>query len=340
VKKFFLVTGGAGFIGSHIVEALLSQKELGQPVRVIDNFSTGKMENIAEAVRNSRRTSGRRMIRSRNSSSPLLEVIEGDITDAKTLERALKDVNIVFHEAALRSVPRSVDDPVSTNETNITGTLLLLKIAREMGVKRVIYASSSSVYGDSEIFPQKETQPPAPLSPYAVSKLAAENYCRVYSKTFGLETISLRYFNVFGPRQNPESKYAAVIPKFMESAISGKPFEIHGDGKQSRDFTYVSNVVKANLLAASIKATPSAKAGAVFNVACGTTHTVLDIARAIEKLTGKKFKRNYTPPRAGDVPKTHADISSITKQLKYKPEVGFSDGLRLTWEWFISNYKG
>ncbi len=329
MRKIFLVTGGAGFIGSHIVEKLLA---MGKPVRIIDNFSTGKKENISSAFNNAKKVA--------SIKTPQLEVLDGDIRNQKDLERALKDVNIIFHEAALRSVPRSVDDPISTNEVNITGTLLLLQTAKEMGVKRVIYASSSSVYGDSKIFPQKESHTPMPLSPYATSKLAAENYCRVFAKTFGLETISLRYFNVFGPRQNPESKYAAVVPKFMEAAIKDEPLEIHSDGKQSRDFTYIANVVHANLLAASDKATASAKEGAVFNVACNESHSVIEIARIIEKFSKKSLRRNYTPPRKGDVRKTYADISLISKKLSYKPLVDFEEGLNLTWQWFKAQYKG
>lgn len=306
-----LVTGGAGFIGSNIVEALVRRR---WAVRVLDNFSTGKVENLEPFLRS-------------------IEVVRGDIRETKDLKRALKGVDIVIHQAALRSVPRSVDDPLSTNDVNITGTLKLLMEAKAAGVKRVVYASSSSVYGDSKLLPQKETQKPSPISPYAASKLSAENYCQVFSKTFGLETISLRYFNVFGPRQNPESKYAAVIPKFIESALKGTPLEIHGDGRQSRDFSYIDNVVSANLLAACAPL-KIAKDGEVFNIACGESHSVLEIIQLLEKILGKKLPHHHTPPRAGDVRKTWADITKAKKYLKYKVLVNFEEGILRTFEWF------
>ncbi|MDI6757744.1 MAG: NAD-dependent epimerase/dehydratase family protein, partial [Endomicrobiia bacterium] len=248
----------------------------------------------------------------------------------------LNGIDTVLHQAALRSVPRSVDDPISSNDVNATGTLELLMAARAAGARRVVYASSSSVYGDSKIFPQKESHPTSPLSPYAVSKLAGENYCRVFSKTFGLETVSLRYFNVFGPRQNPESKYAAVIPKFIESASLGRPLEVHGDGKQSRDFSHVYNVARANLLAASAPSSV-ARSGQVFNIACGETHSLVEIIRILERIFGAKLHIGKTPSRAGDVRKTRADISSARKTLGYEPSVGFEDGLKMTVAWFLGN---
>lgn len=320
-KTVFLVTGGAGFIGSNIVEELLRR---GYPVRVLDNFSTGKKENLDFSPSFHR------------DISSSLEIIEGDIREKKDLQKALRGVDVVLHQAALRSVPRSIDDPMSTNEVNITGTLNLLLEAKKAGTKRVVYASSSSVYGDSKLLPQKETQKTSPISPYATSKLAAEDYCRVFAKTYGLETISLRYFNVFGPRQNPESKYAAVIPKFIESAIKGKPLEVHGDGKQSRDFSYISNVVSANILAAFAPSSV-AKDGEVFNVACGESHSLLDIIKILEKITARKLLRIHTEPRAGDVRRTWADISKAKRLLKYKVLVDFEEGLEKTFDWFTKS---
>jgi UDP-glucose 4-epimerase len=308
----FLVTGGAGFIGSNIAEELVRRRH---QVRILDNFVTGKPEHI-------------------KGFKDKVEVVRGDIREEKDLRKALKGIDYVFHEAALRSVPRSVDDPLSSNEVNITGTLKLLMIAREMKVKRVVYASSSSAYGDSKLIPQQETHAPSPISPYAVSKLAAENYCRMFAKTFGLETVSLRYFNVFGPRQDPESKYSAVIPKFIEAALKNEPLEIHGDGKQSRDFTYIDNVVQANLLAAL---TPGVS-GEVFNIACNESNSVLDIAHGIEKIMGVKLTLKHEPARAGDVRRTCADISRAQKRLKFKPKVSFKDGLEKTFGWFKEYY--
>jgi len=311
--SLYLVTGGAGFIGSHIVEELVN---LGKKVRVLDNFSTGKKENLAKVI-------------------DKIELVEGDIRKETDLKAALKDVDFVLHQAALRSVPRSIDDPISTNDVNITGTLLLLKLAKEFKVKRVVYASSSSVYGDSPELPKVETQLPSPISPYAVSKLTGEYYCRVYSKTFGLETVSLRYFNVFGPRQDPKSQYAAVIPKFIDSAIRGEELEVHGDGKQSRDFSYVENVVKANILSCEAKNI----SGEVFNIACGENHTVLDIANTIGKILKKEVKIRHTSPRAGDVRHTLADISKAKKFLGYKVYVDFKEGMKRTVEYFLrTNY--
>ncbi len=304
-----LVTGGAGFIGSHIVDALLRR---GDAVRVLDNMSTGQPTTI-------------------QSLGNRIEFVEGDIRSKADLDRALSGVEVVFHQAALRSVPRSIDDPSATNEVNIDATLALLLAARQARVRRVVYASSSSAYGDQKTFPQVETMRCSPLSPYAVSKLAGELYNIVFSRTFGLETVSLRYFNVFGPRQQPESQYAAVIPKFMLSAKRGEPLEVHSDGKQSRDFTYIENVVQANLLAAQ---KPKA-AGEFFNIANGKNYSLLDIVRVLEKLSGKKLQRHHGPARAGDVRKTWANIGKAKRLLGYRPAVGFEEGLKRTWEWFI-----
>lgn len=307
----FLVTGGAGFIGSNIVEELLKRRH---KVRVIDNFCTGKLSNIKPFLKK-------------------IELVKGDIRKEKDLRKALKGIDYVLHQAALRSVPRSVDDPLSTNEVNITGTLKLLMIARECKVKRVVYASSSSVYGDNKKLPQSEDLRNSPVSPYATSKLGAENYCYVFAKTFGLETVALRYFNVFGPRQDPQSKYAAVIPKFILAALNGEEIEVHGDGKQSRDFSYIDNVVEANILAAI---TPG-MSGQIFNIACNQSNSVMDIVTGIEGIVGKKLPRYHTPPRAGDIRQTLADISKAKKLLKYKPKTMFNEGLRKTFEWFKNN---
>ena len=309
--SLYLVTGGAGFIGSHIVDKLV---QLGEKVRVLDNFVTGKKENLAESINK-------------------IELINGDIRDRKKLQVALKGVDFVLHQAALRSVPRSVDDPISTNDVNITGTLLLLEYARKCKVKRVVYAASSSAYGDNPELPKKETHLPAPVSPYAVSKLAGEYYCSMYNKLYGLETISLRYFNVFGPRQDPDSEYAAVVPKFIELALKGKTLEIHGDGLQSRDFSYIDNVISANLLAVKSKK----GIGEVFNIACGEKWTILDIAETIGRIIDKKLKYHHTQTRKGDVRHTLADISKAKKMLGYKIITNFEEGMRKTVEYFLKD---
>jgi UDP-glucose 4-epimerase len=310
MKKLWLITGGAGFIGSNIAEELVRQ---GEKVRIIDNFSAGKLENIKDFKNK-------------------IEVIRGDIRNYNDIKKALKGVRYVLHEAAMRSVPKSVDDPRGANDNNITGTLNVLMAAKEAGVERVVYASSSSAYGDSKKFPQKEDMFPSPISPYAVSKLAAENYCMMFSKTYALPTVSLRYFNVFGPKQPPESMYSPVIPKFIKLALEKKPIEIHWDGKQSRDFTYVANVVKANIMAARSRVN-----GRVYNVACGTTFSLLDIVNLLEKFLGYKLEKKFLPKRAGDVRKTWADISLIKKELGYRNEVNFKDGLYQTLKWFKNN---
>ena len=311
--SLYLVTGGAGFIGSHIVDKLV---QLGEKVRVLDNFVTGKKENLSKSINK-------------------IELINGDIRDRKKLQVALKSVDFVLHQAALRSVPRSVDDPISTNDVNITGTLLLLEQSRKCKVQRVVYAASSSAYGDSPELPKKETQLPAPVSPYAVSKLAGEYYCSMYNKLYGLETISLRYFNVFGPRQDPASEYAAVVPKFIELALKGKTLEIHSDGLQSRDFSYIDNVVSANLLAVKSKK----GIGEVFNIACGEKWTILDIAETIGRIIDKKLKYHHTQTRKGDVRHTLADISKAKKMLGYKIITNFEEGMRKTVEYFLKSHK-
>ena len=304
-----LVTGGAGFIGSHIAEGIAKQ---GATVRIFDNLSTGSKSNF-------------------DHYKDRVDFCLGDLRNPKDLSAAFKGIDVVFHQAALRSVPRSVDDPTASNDVNTNGTLNVLMAARSAGVKRVVYASSSSVYGDGKIFPQVETLRTAPISPYAVSKLAGENYCRVFSITFGLETVALRYFNVFGPRQHPESQYAAVIPKFMESALKNNPLEVHWDGKQSRDFTYIDNVVQANLLAATAKGA----AGEFFNIASGKSISLLYVIGVLEKIIGRKLERKHTPRRSGDVRKTWANISKARKILRFNPSIQFAEGLRYSWDWFL-----
>jgi len=304
----YLVTGGAGFIGSNIVEALLAR---GERVRVFDDLSTGDLANLG---------AGRDKV----------DFVQGDLRDLAALRRAVDGVSYVIHQAALRSVPRSVDDPMSSDAVNTHGTLQLLVAARDAKtVRRVVYASSSSAYGDSPALPKVEDQTPAPISPYAVSKLAAELYCRMFTRLYGLETVSLRYFNVFGPRQSPNSQYAAVVPIFIRAILRGEPVVIHGDGEQSRDFTYIDNVVQANLLSCT---TPGV-GGEVFNIACNSRHSVIEIAHTIEKITGKKGDIQHVPSRAGDVRHTQASIEKAERLLQYKPTVDFQEGMRRTVEW-------
>jgi len=309
--SLYLVTGGAGFIGSNIVEELVKK---GEGVRVIDNFITGKRENLEPFINR-------------------LELIEGDIRNSEDLKKALDGVDYILHQAALRSVPKSVDDPFMTNDINVNGTLNLLFEAKRQGVKRVVYASSSSAYGDVVKFPQREDFNSRPISPYGVSKLAGENYCFSFAKTFGLETVSLRYFNVFGPRQNPESKYSAAVPALLSRMLYNKSPIVEWDGHQARDFTYVKNVVDANLKAAVTEGI----SGETFNVACGSTISILDIIKMLNKILGKRLKPKYAPKRQGDVRKSFADIRKLTKLLGMKPEVNFNEGLRRTTEWFKEN---
>ena len=298
-----LVTGGAGFIGSHLVAALLAR---GQRVRVLDDFSAGRREFLP--------------------AHPALEVVAGDLRDPETLRRVVPGVELVFHQGALRSVPRSVEDPYAYHDVNVTGTLRLLLAAREARVRRVVCASSSSVYGDQPVLPLHEELRPQPISPYGASKLIGEYYCANFSRHYGLETVSLRYFNVYGPRQDPASEYAAVVARFIQSALRDQPLEIHGDGGQTRDFTYVGNVVEANLAAAEAPG----MAGDVFNIACGERLSVLDIADALEEVLGRRLARRHTPARPGDVRDTLADVSRAGARLRYVPAVQFKEGLRRT----------
>ena len=312
-KPLWLVTGGAGFIGSNIVEELLRRK---CRVRVFDNFSTGKAENLAPFK-------GR------------FELVKGDLRNPKDCAKAMKGVTYALHQAAFRSVPKSVDNPMAAHENNATGTLNALMAAKAAGVKRFVYAGTSSAYGECKVFPQTEGLPTMPVSPYAVSKLAGENYCRVFARTYGLECVTVRYFNVFGPRQNPESVYSAVIPRFMELFLQGKPLEIHWDGRQSRDFTYVANVVDGNIRAALA---PSAVSGQTINVATGTNISLLDIARELERITGRKAEKIFFPKRKGDIRKTYSDITLARRLLGFKPLVRFPEGLKLTWDYFSAKW--
>jgi nucleoside-diphosphate-sugar epimerase len=316
----YLVTGGAGFIGSHVVEALRAR---GEQVRVLDNLATGSLRNLEEALHLP--PDSIQVIR---PAEPVevgegCEFVLGDIRDLEVLRRVCQGIHCVIHEAALRAVPRSVADPLSTNDVNVTGTLRLLVAAREAGVRRVVFASSSSVYGASLEVPKVETMTPAPVSPYAVSKLAGEHYCRVFYELYGLETVSLRYFNVYGPRQDPTSEYAAVIPKFIALALEGKPLEVHGDGQQSRDFTYIEDAVQATLLAA----TAPDVGGAVLNVGAGSAYSILDLVRTLEAILGRHLEVRYTAPRPGDVRTTLADITAARHRLGYEPQVSLPQGL-------------
>lgn len=310
-KRTYLVTGGAGFIGGHICERLIKE---GHGVRVLDNFSNGKEENL----------------------SPFrdqIELIRGDVRDTQVLAEAVKGVYVVFHEAALGSVPRSVADPVSTHESNITGTLNVLLAARDAGVRRVVFASSSSVYGETAELPKHEAITPQPLSPYALSKLAGEHYISIFNRVYGFEAVSLRYFNIFGPRQDPESQYAAVIPKFVTALINGERPVVYGDGLQSRDFTYVENVVEANLLASEADGI----SGGAFNVACGGRYTLLDLLDRIKKLMGSDLEPIHEDARTGDVRDSQAAIEAASQAFGYNVKVDFDEGLRRTVEWFTSN---
>jgi len=307
----FLVTGGAGFIGSNICRKLVSQ---GCFVRVVDNLLTGKKSNLAGII-------------------DKIEFIEADMGDAEVAHSAVKDIDVVLHQGALPSVPRSVDDPAATHKHCVDATFTLLLAARNAGIKRFVYASSSSAYGDAPTSPKVETMPPMPLSPYAVGKLVGEYYAKVFFGVFGLETISLRYFNVFGPYQDPASQYAAAIPAFVTAILKDRPPTVYGDGEQSRDFTYVDNVVEANLLAARAKQTK----GEVLNIACGQAITVNAIIEMINDLLGKNIKPIYTDPRPGDVRHSLADITSAQKLLSYKPRVPFKQGLKLAIDWYRQN---
>jgi nucleoside-diphosphate-sugar epimerase len=302
-----LVTGGAGFIGSNLVDALLDQ---GHEVRVFDNFSTGERRNLLHVARE-------------------IEIVEGDLRSFERAITAVRGCELVYHQGALPSVPRSVQDPLTSNETNATGTLNILLAAREMGVGRVVYASSSSCYGLTPGEVKREDMPVAPMSPYGVSKYAGEAYCRSFSEVYGLETVALRYFNVFGPRQNPVSEYAAVIPNFIAAALLGEPATIYGDGGQARDFTYIDNVVAANLAAATV----AGIAGEIFNIAYGRRSTINELVGAIGEITGTEIETHYAPPRAGEVRTSQADVTKAKERLGYEPQIDLREGLKRTFEY-------
>lgn len=310
-----LVTGGAGFIGSHIAAALANT---GARVRVIDDLSTGHLENIAEIGGD-------------------IDFIQASIADSRALERALEDVELIFHEAAIPSVPRSVDKPEETHQASVNATFSLLLAARDQKVRRVVYAASSSAYGDQPELPKREDMCPDPLSPYAVAKLVGEYYCRVFTRAYGLETVSLRYFNVFGPRQDPSSQYSGVISRFMSALLNGEQPMIYGDGEQSRDFTYISNVVEANLRAAeAVEAV-----GSVINIANGERVTINGVLETMKKLTGRNgVQATYAPYRAGDVRDSLADLTIARSLLGYEPRVGLEEGLRLTIDWWETSRFG
>jgi UDP-glucose 4-epimerase len=305
-----LVTGGAGFIGGHLVEGLL---DAGWRVRVLDDLSTGRESNLAE-----RRDH--------------IEWVRGDVRDADTVAAAVEGVEVVFHQAALPSVPLSLAEPLRTHSVNTEGTLRVLEAARRGGVRRVVYAASSSAYGDTKELPKREDMRPRPRSPYALQKYCGEVYCRLYAELHGLETVALRYFNVFGPRQNPDSEYAAVVPRFLRAAAAGEPAWIHGDGKQTRDFTYVQDAVRANLLAADA---PRAS-GAVVNVAAGASSSVLDLWRAVCEIVGRRIEPRHERAREGDVRDSLADLTRAGELLGYSPGVPLREGLRRTAEHFGS----
>ncbi len=310
----FLVTGGAGFIGSHLTEAIVNA---GHRAVVLDDFSTGRRENIHHLL-------------------PIIRLIEGSITDLATCRRAVQGVDFVLHQGALPSVPRSIKDPIRSHTVNATGTLNMLTAARDEGVRRFVYAGSSSVYGDTPALPKFESMPPSPRSPYAIAKYAGESYCRTFFELYGLETVVLRYFNVFGPRQDPDSDYAAVIPKFIARFLNDTSPVIFGDGTQSRDFTYVENVVRANLLAC---AASSAAAGQVFNCACGERVTLTALANELRSLTGSTCAPTYGPPRPGEVAHSLASLDRAREYLGYEPGVNLREGLAKTVSWYRDEFE-
>jgi UDP-glucose 4-epimerase len=301
-----LVTGGGGFIGSHLVDRLCRD---GYRVRVLDNFATGRRENLLHLMDE-------------------IELVEGDIQSYERVHNAIRGADLVFHAAALPSVPRSVQDPLTSNASNITGTLNVLLAARDEGVRRVIFASSSSIYGANSELPKREDMPVLPVAPYAVAKLAAEGYCRAFFEVYGLETVSLRYFNVFGPRQDPLSQYAAVIPSFITAFLEERRPVVYGDGEQSRDFTYVDNIVGASLLAAEAPGV----GGKTFNIACGERTSLNALLEILGTLCGRQAEASYTAPRPGDVPHSLAEISRAREALGYEPEIDVRRGLELTYQ--------
>ena len=304
----YLVTGGAGFVGSHLVHELVRR---GERVRVLDDFSTGRRENLQDVL-------------------DQIELVEGSLLNRDDVERAVNEVTFILHQGARPSVPRSIEDPIGTHEANVTGTLNLLVAARQGGVSRIVYASSSSIYGGTQALPKEERMQPEPRSPYAVSKLAGELYCRLFHTAYGLETLSLRYFNVFGPRQDPTSEYAAVIPKFITCMLKGRPPTIFGDGKQSRDFTYVQDVVEANLCAVRSPQAP----GASINVGSGKRHNLIQLIDLLNDILGASVEPVFASPRQGDVRHSLASTILARGLLGHEPKVSFREGLERTVEWF------
>jgi nucleoside-diphosphate-sugar epimerase len=305
----YLITGGAGFIGSNIAEYLVRQ---GYRVRIFDNFSSGARANV-------------------RSFADKAEILEGDLRDPKAVNQAVRGVGLVFHLGAMPSVIRSVEDPRTTSEANIMGTVNLLIAARDAGVKRVVFSSSSSVYGDTPTLPKREDMAPSPLSPYAVHKITGEYYCRIFWQLYGLETVSLRYFNVFGPRQDPQSQYAAVIPRFITAILKDKPPTIYGDGKQTRDFSHVENVIDANVMACEAG---KDALGQSFNIACGGRVSLLELVDTVNKILGKNIAPKLDPPRPGDILHSQADISKAEKLLGWKPRVDFRKGIEKAVAWY------
>jgi UDP-glucose 4-epimerase len=307
----YLVTGGGGFIGSNLAHALVVR---GEQVRILDNFSTGREENLAGLI-----------------DAGKVELVRGDLTDSATVERAVKGVDYVLHQAAIPSVPRSIEAPVASDLVNVHGTVLLLDAARRAGVKRLVFAASSSAYGEKTPGLAKvETMVPDPLSPYGAAKLAAEHYLRAFYQSYGFPTVALRYFNVFGPRQDPKSQYAAVIPNFVTAALAGRPATIYGDGQQSRDFCFIENVIEANLLACTAEGAP----GEVINVACGEATTLLQVVEVIADIVGKKIAPRHEPARTGDIRHSLADIGKARRVLGYAGRVKFAEGLERTIAWY------
>lgn len=311
----YLITGGAGFIGSNIVKKLL---ETGEKVRVVDNFSTGKRENIQEFLGDSN-----------------FELLEGDLSDLEFCREAIKGIDFVLHQAAIPSVPRSISNPLATNNSNVSATLNLLIVARDKPIKKFIYASSSSVYGDNPVLPKREDSPINPISPYGLTKYTGEKYVQLFYQIFGLQTICLRYFNVFGPKQDPESEYAAVIPKFIIALLNKESPVVFGDGEQTRDFTFVDNIVDANLLAVKAKT----GFGEVFNIACGKQISVNQLLELLQEIIDTDIKPKYAEPQQGDIPHSRADISKAQEVFGYEPNIEFKDGLIKTVQWFKKNGK-
>lgn len=310
MRERYLVTGGAGFIGSHIVRRLVARGEF---VRVIDNLSTGLSARLDD-VRDS------------------IEFVEGDLANERVSDEVVRGIDYVLHQAAVPSVQRSVRDPIGTNRSNVTATLNILESSRKTGIRRFVYAASSSAYGDTEVLPKTEEMTPNPLSPYALQKLVGERYCKLYYDLYGLETVSLRYFNVFGPDQDPHSEYSAVIPKFITKLLATEPITVYGDGEQSRDFTYVENVVEANLLALGAIDAP----GYVCNIGCGERIELNHLIRLLEEITGRKAEVAYTASKAGDVRHSLADVTLARRLLRYEPKVMVREGLRRTVEAFAT----